>query len=720
MSLESVRRPRRLVAAVAATLLLAGTLAAWPTTRADADPVVLQPGELVVNGGGEQPVTVGWTGGLLRQTHGVGGYPPSIIVGPAGATGATYPGGVALLTGQGGASTASQTIDLAPSAAAIDNGNVDALLSAYIGGYTTQADNARVVYTFRDGAAATLATVTFGPVLPVDRGNVSGFVPFAQTQRLPVGTRDVVIQIVTQRFVAPANDAYIDNVSLVLDAPSPVAAPDSATTGQGVPVTVSPYADDTPGVGAVLVDESVRLLDGTTPVTTLTTADGVYVVDPLTGDVEFTPNASFLGTTTPVAYRITDSSGQIDDSTITIDVVFVAAPGLSVVKSADLTDVADFTVGTVVNYTFVVTNTGNVGIGDVRIDEIAFDGSGTLPTAVCAATTLAPGTQTTCTTSYTLTPADVAQSGVSNTASASGLPVGSATRAAAAPSTVGVPLTPAPAISLVKSVTSSGADAAGDRVDYGFRVTNTGNVALSGLAIDETAFTGAGTAPAATCPAGAIPPGAFADCTADYVLTQADVDAGVVDNTATASASAASGGLVTSAPSSAGVAIPRSPAVDFAKTVDRAAVSAAGQELGYRFRIVNAGNVTLTNPVVVEESFSGSGVLGAVTCPATTVAPGDSLDCVAAYTVVAADLADAAIANSARAELVAPGGAALVSASSTVSIPVDVPDPVAAPGGGALATSGVDTTGTSTLAASLLALGSALVVAGGGGGPPRA
>lgn len=315
--MSSKHQHSRLAVAIAALALVSSSVLL--PHAAFADPVVLQPGELVVNGGAEQPVTVGWTGPLARATHGVGGYPGSVIVNASGLTGETFDGGLGLFYGSGGVSEATQIIDLSASAPAIDNGEVDALLSAYIGGYTTQADNAAVSYVFRDAGGATLSSVTFGPVLMLDRGGVSGFVPFERTERLPEGTRDVVVTMRMVRSIAPYNDGYVDNVSLVLDAPSPIANPDSTDTGQGLAVTLTPRTNDTPGAGATLVPESVTLLDNGAETLDLTTAEGSYSVD-VDGDVTFEPVATFVGTTTPVSYRITDSSGQQAVSTITVRV----------------------------------------------------------------------------------------------------------------------------------------------------------------------------------------------------------------------------------------------------------------------------------------------------------------------------------------------------------------------------------------------------------------
>ena len=77
----------------------------------------------------------------------------------------------------------------------------------------------------------------------------------------------------------------------------------------------------------------------------------------------------------------------------------------------------------------------------------------------------------------------------------------------------------------------------GETLHYSFLVTNTGNVTLAPVTINDTEFTGHGTRPVVTCPAGAaaLAPAASVTCTATYTVTQADVDAGSVSNTATAS-----------------------------------------------------------------------------------------------------------------------------------------------------------------------------------------
>src|SRR6185436_10594056 len=95
---------------------------------------------------------------------------------------------------------------------------------------------------------------------------------------------------------------------------------------------------------------------------------------------------------------------------------------------------------------------------------------------------------------------------------------------------------PAPALTVAKSATPTTFNAAGEQISYSFLVTNTGNVTLAPVSVAETAFTGTGPAPTVVCPTGAasLAPAATVTCTATYTATQADVDAGQINNTAVA------------------------------------------------------------------------------------------------------------------------------------------------------------------------------------------
>jgi CshA-type fibril repeat protein len=126
--------------------------------------------------------------------------------------------------------------------------------------------------------------------------------------------------------IADANGTYAQStVSVtVSNPPAPVAWPDTATTAQGVPVTVFPLSNDTSDPAAPLNPASVKLLDGPTPVATLTVpGEGTYTVNPANGSVTFTPLPTFHGSATPVQYQVADEAVQLATSTISVEVTAV-------------------------------------------------------------------------------------------------------------------------------------------------------------------------------------------------------------------------------------------------------------------------------------------------------------------------------------------------------------------------------------------------------------
>src|SRR5690606_8868125 len=84
---------------------------------------------------------------------------------------------------------------------------------------------------------------------------------------------------------------------------------------------------------------------------------------------------------------------------------------------------------------------------------------------------------------------------------------------------------------------------AGSTIAYTFVVTNTGNVTITGLVVNDAQLDAA-----AVCPVTTLAPGEETTCTGTHTITQAEVDAGVVDNSATATGTPPTGPSVTSPP----------------------------------------------------------------------------------------------------------------------------------------------------------------------------
>jgi len=121
-------------------------------------------------------------------------------------------------------------------------------------------------------------------------------------------------------------------------------------------------------------------------------------------------------------------------------------------------------------------------------------------------------------------------------------------------------------------------------------------------------------------------------------VTQADIDAGSITNTATASGTPPTGPDVTSAPSSATVTAQKVTGLSLLKTASPTTVTAAGQTVTYSFALTNTGNQTLTAVAIGEAGFSGTGTPPAVSCPLTTLAPQASTTCSGTYSVTQADI----------------------------------------------------------------------------------
>ncbi|MDR0944668.1 MAG: DUF11 domain-containing protein [Bifidobacteriaceae bacterium] len=375
---------------------------------------------------------------------------------------------------------------------------------------------------------------------------------------------------------------------------------------------------------------------------------------------------------------------------------------ISLVKSVTPTDAASFKPGATLHYSFVVTNTGNQTLTGIHVEESGFGGTGTLATPVCQATVLAPNQQTTCTADYEITAADYRAGTLKNTAKAHGTnPAG--TDIVSDPSSATVPEDAAPGLELTKTADPvSSPVQAGTTVTYHFTITNSGNVAMSGVAVNDAHFTGTGTLGqiAYTWPDSANPgvllPGQSVSAEAQYKLTQADMDEGWVANAALPTGTTPGGkpytpgdpgvpwtptdpqpGQPPVCPASATgcviVGTDSSSSLSLVKTVTPATASTfkQGETLTYRFAVLNTGNQTVKDIQIDESAFSGSGQLGAVTCDKTTLAPGETATCQATYQVTKADVKTGQVQNTATAKGTDPAGGDVTSKPASATVPDD-------------------------------------------------
>ena len=271
----------------------------------------------------------------------------------------------------------------------------------------------------------------------------------------------------------------------------------------------------------------------------------------------------------------------------------VEAPHLSLTKLA--TDISFNAAGVTLHYVLAATNDGNVTLTGVSITDAKL---GTL--GCTQPLDLAPTATLTCTGAYLTTQADVDAGKVDNTAAAGGLFGGAPVTAD--PATVSVPAVQTPHLSLTKAATETSFSAAGVTLHYTLVATNDGNVTLTGVSIaDAKLGTLSCVQPVDLAPAATL------TCTGTYLTTQADVDAGKVDNTA------AAGGLfggapVTADPATVSVPAVQTPHLSLTKAAAEASFSAAGATLHYTLVATNDGNVTLTGVSIADAT------LGTLSC----------------------------------------------------------------------------------------------------------
>ncbi|MBV7363433.1 DUF11 domain-containing protein [Actinomycetaceae bacterium TAE3-ERU4] len=307
--------------------------------------------------------------------------------------------------------------------------------------------------------------------------------------------------------------------------------------------------------------------------------------------------------------------------------------------------------GDTVNYTYVITNTGDVTLKNLRLDKGHTDG-----TLVCVTNddeaanvnldiaTLAPGKSIKCTSSHVVTKEEVvAGSVLLNPATVKALPLtgeGEVTDVTETEVALAIP-----AVSLVKQVEGKkDSYVAGDEVKYSFVIANQGKTKLEGVKLTDPlegvklncpeAFSDLLTDKGATlAPLGKKD--SSVTCTGTYTLTQADMDKmTILGNTATVNA-----GLRNSAPlaveSSAQVALNSVAKLSLKKEIRnlRPTGYQVGDKLTYVITVKNEGTVTLAEPKVADKMLSDRGV--ELNCPAKdTLAPGESFSCVSSeYTL---------------------------------------------------------------------------------------
>ncbi len=356
------------------------------------------------------------------------------------------------------------------------------------------------------------------------------------------------------------------------------------------------------------------------------------------------------------------------------------APGYDLTKTASTPTYT--TVGQVVTYTYVMRNIGSVRITNLAISDNRLTGITCSKTIILATNLGTTPDQATCTGTYTITQADIDAGTVTNVANGTGTADFGVLGQVTATRTITGPAQ-APNLTMTKTASLSNFGAVGSSVPYTFTFRNRGNVTLTNVTVTDPKI------PSLSCVVASLPPDQQRVCTANYTVTQADVDAWAAGtqlaNTATVTGTRPGGAGTVSATANRSLPGPAiGPALAVTKTSNPNGFTTPGTVLNFTIAVQNTGNVTFpAAPAVSDPLVTGAG--GSVTCPAGQVAPGATINCTAAYTVTQADVNAGTLRNTASASITVGGVTATnsgfvdVTGTRTPSLTIDKQQAAGAP-----------------------------------------
>jgi uncharacterized repeat protein (TIGR01451 family) len=381
------------------------------------------------------------------------------------------------------------------------------------------------------------------------------------------------------------------------------------------------------------------------------------------------------GISSPVTGVGTPPAGaaQVSD-TATAGIPVTSAPAMAVTKHGVTGGTG--AVGNHITYSFTITNTGNVTLSLVDLAD-------TLPGVSTPSVTwpdaskpgvVAPGQVATATSDYVITQADVDSGNVKNTATASGKPPIGDTIFVSSPPTTTTVQAQAPALTVVKTANPTAGLHVGDTIQYSVTATNTGNVTLGSVIVSDGLVGIAALTPTWSAAAGTLAPGENVVYATSYIVTQSDIDAGSVVNSATVSGRTAQGTAVSgtgTVSSTAAVTTPQLSIVD-SGALAPGATGVAGDTVIWSYVITNTGGVTLTG-VTAAEALTNATAPTFGTWPGTvgTLAPGQSVTASSSYVLTQADVDAHAVSSAASTRGTTPApGSTTVTANATATVPL--------------------------------------------------
>ncbi|MBH0117669.1 LPXTG cell wall anchor domain-containing protein [Salinibacterium sp. NG253] len=282
---------------------------------------------------------------------------------------------------------------------------------------------------------------------------------------------------------------------------------ETRTDGSGVPALVRLYdTDDLLISEEEIVPSGDQSLCGTDP-------DGCG--NRSTRWIGFTADLA-----TPVSRMVVIVGDEHDTGTAVAEGMSFIGPSvvdgtanLTIAKTATALPATASQVGDLIDYSFLLTNTGTLALSNVTVNDA---GAQNLS---CPANTLAAGATMTCAAEHAVTQDDIDAGSYTNSATASGETWGETVTSAADTATTAA--NQAPALDVAQSADTTTYTAVGDTATFTVSAHNTGNTTLDNVVVTSTL-------PTLAFDCSAMPtnlaPGATGTCTAILVVTDVGAD----------------------------------------------------------------------------------------------------------------------------------------------------------------------------------------------------
>jgi hypothetical protein len=168
------------------------------------------------NAGGTAVPTADWTARngskFTAAAYGANGLPAKTDPGPSDRGKNLFTGGES-----GDVSIGTQTDSLSAYRSRIGSGQAHFTLSAWLGGWSSQGDNATLTVTWLDGSGAPVGSpTTLGPVTPAQRKDTTELLLRTTGGSVPSAARSVLVTLRMVRTDGAYVDGYADDLSLTI------------------------------------------------------------------------------------------------------------------------------------------------------------------------------------------------------------------------------------------------------------------------------------------------------------------------------------------------------------------------------------------------------------------------------------------------------------------------------------------------------------------------